>query len=243
MRPDPFAWTPHPEAVAALALLVVGYAVVVGRRGRTWLFAAAILLLLATAVTPLESLTYHLLTAHLLQNVVLAEWAPALLVAAVPAALGTRELLPPIAALTLWLGNYFVWHLPPLYDAALRHPDTLLHLEHATYLVTGVLMWWPVFHGRLSDGGRAAYLFAAFALGSPLGLVLALLPDPAYDFYAGGFPPWDLSALTDQQIAGVTMATEQAVVFFALFLWAFSRFLNDQDSQESRISTIKNLAK
>lgn len=232
MRPDPFAWQLHPQALAALAVLTAAYVVATRRlpasRARQAAFAAGILLLLATAVTPLESLTFHLLTAHLLQNVVLAEWAPLLLVLGVPPALAPR-LLHPAGALPLWLANYFIWHLPPVYDTALRHPDTLLHLEHATYLATGVLLWWPVFQRPLSSGIRAGYLFLAFVLASPIGLLLALLPEPAYDFYASGFEPWDLSALSDQRIAGVTMAGEQAIVFFALFAWAFFRFLGEEE--------------
>jgi cytochrome c oxidase assembly factor CtaG len=237
VRPDPFSWTPHPEAVTAIALTAVAYAFAVRRypasRRQIAFFSAASLLLLATSVTPLEALTYHLLTAHLLQNVVLAEWAPALLVVSVPAALadaldglpGWRTLTQPVVALPLWIAVYALWHLPPAYDTALEHPVTLLHFEHVTYLAAGVLVWWPVFQGSLSYGLRAAYLFAAFALASPIGLVMALVPHAAYDYYAGGFPPWHLSQLTDQQIAGVTMAVEQAVVFFALFGWAFYRFL------------------
>jgi cytochrome c oxidase assembly factor CtaG len=240
VRPDPFAWNPHPEAVAAIALTAVAYALAIRRypasRTRIALFALAMALLLAISVTPLDSLTYHLLTAHLLQNVVLAEWAPALIVAAVPPALADaldgfrawRTLTRPVVALPLWLAVYALWHLPPAYDTALEH-TMLLHLEHATYLAAGVLMWWPVFQGRLSYGLRAGYLFLAFALASPIGLVMALVPEGAYDFYAGGFPEWDLSQLTDQQIAGVTMAVEQAVVFFALFGWAFYRFLEEEE--------------
>ena len=240
MRPDPFAWNPHPEAVVAIALTAVAYALAIRRypasRTRIALFALATVLLLAISVSPLDSLTYHLLTAHLLQNVVLAEWAPALMVAAVPPALADeldrfaawRMLTRPVIALPLWLAVYALWHLPPAYDTALEHM-TLLHFEHVTYLAAGVLMWWPVFHGRLSYGLRAGYLFLAFALASPIGLVMALVPDPAYDFYAGGFPQWSLSQLTDQQIAGVTMAVEQAVVFFSLFGWAFYRFLEEEE--------------
>jgi cytochrome c oxidase assembly factor CtaG len=210
VRPDPFAWTPHPEAVTAIALTAVAYVFAVRRypasRRQTAFFAAATVLLLATAVTPLDSLTYHLLTAHLLQNVVLAEWAPALLVASVPVALadaldevpGWRTLTRPVVALPIWIAVYALWHLPPAYDTALEHPDTLLHLEHATYLLAGVLVWWPVFQSRLSYGLRAGYLFLAFALASPIGLVMALVPEAAYGYYAGGFEPWDLSALTDQ---------------------------------------------
>jgi putative membrane protein len=247
VRPDPFAWTPHPEAVIAIGLLATAYVLAIRRYRasprQVALFAAAIALLLATAVTPLDSLTYHLLTAHVLQNVVLAEWAPALLVAAVPPGLaavldslpGWRALTRPAVALPLWIAVYVLWHLPPAYDAALEHPKTLLHVEHASYLAAGVLVWWPVFQSRLSYGLRAGYLFLAFALASPIGLVMALVPEAAYEYYAGGFEPWELSAITDQQIAGVTMAVEQAVIFFALFGWAFYRFLAEEEGAEPEI--------
>jgi putative membrane protein len=131
----------------------------------------------------------------------------------------------PFVALPVWLATYFVWHVPAIYDAALRRPDSLLHVEHLTYFVAGLLMWWPVVHGRYSDGIKALYLFAAFVLASPLGLLLALLPRPVYDFYEDAPQLWGLSDLADQQIAGVTMAVEQAIVFFAVFAWYFTRFL------------------
>ena len=85
-------------------------------------------------------------------------------------------------------------------------------------------------HGSHPPGAKAAYLFAAFLLASPIGLVLALVPEPIYDFYADGPGLWGLSALTDQQIAGVTMAVEQAIVFFAAFAFFFARFFAEQDA-------------
>ncbi|HEV3478636.1 MAG TPA: cytochrome c oxidase assembly protein [Gaiellaceae bacterium] len=226
--------------------LAVAYALAV-RNGRTnrWrvaAFASGCLLLLATAVTPIDSLSYHLLSVHLLQNVVLAEWAPALLVLGIPPAIAERVgALRPIrfltrapVALALWLVTYYVWHLPPLYDAALEHA-VLLHLEHACYLLAGLLLWWPVLQDaphRLSSAARAVYLFAAFVLASPIGLLLALLPEPAYDWYveAGGL--WGLSPHTDQQIAGVTMSVEQAIVFFAAFAIFFFRFLAEEEADD-----------
>jgi putative membrane protein len=193
-------------------------------------------------VTPLDGLTYHVLAAHLLQNVVLAEWAPALLVLAVPPALAARLarvpavrwLTRPVVALPLWLATYFAWHVPAAYDAALRSA-ALIHLEHASYLVAGCLFWWPVLQDepwRLPSAARAFYLFAAFLLGSPLGLLLALLPDAIYDFYADGPGLWGLSPLADQQLAGATMAIEQAVVFFAAFTYFFLRFLREEERAE-----------
>jgi cytochrome c oxidase assembly factor CtaG len=143
-----------------------------------------------------------------------------------------RLVTQPAVALPLWLGNYFVWHVPFVYEAALREQSWLIHLEHACYFATGVLMWWPLLQDvprRLASGARAAYAFAAFLLASPLGLLLALLPKPVYDFYVDARPRvWGLSPLADQQIAGVTMSSEQAVVLFAVFLYWFRCFLAEE---------------
>ena len=200
-------------------------------------FDLGVILLVAVYVTPIETIALHyLLSVHLLQNVVTAEWAPGLMVFGIAPTLA-RELAQlkivrlsthPLVSLPLWLGTYFVWHVPVVYDAALQHQSSLLHVEHLTYLVAGGLMWWPVVHGRYSDGLKALYLFAAFVLAAPLGLLLALLPHPIYDFYKDAPQLWGLSDLTDQEIAGVTMAVEQAIVFFAIFAYYFSRFLRTE---------------
>jgi len=82
---------------------------------------------------------------------------------------------------------------------------------------------------RLASGARSAYAFAAFVLASPLGLLLALLPKPVYAFYEHAQPRvFDLSPLADQEIAGVTMASEQALVLFVVFLYWFMRFLAEE---------------
>jgi cytochrome c oxidase assembly factor CtaG len=131
----------------------------------------------------------------------------------------------PLVALPIWLATYYAWHIPAAYDTALRHPSTLLHLEHLCYFATGLLVWWPVLTGRLDAGSSAAYLFAAFALASPLGLLLALIPRAVYSFYVQAQRVWGWSPLTDQQVAGLTMAAEEAVVFFGAFAFYFVRFM------------------
>jgi cytochrome c oxidase assembly factor CtaG len=139
----------------------------------------------------------------------------------------------PLGSLPLWLGAYYVWHVPPVYDYALRHPDSILHLEHLSYFATGVVLWWPVLQDvprRLSSGVRAGYLFAAFLLASPIGLLLALVGRPVYGFYATAPERlWGLSRLTDQQVAGLTMASEQAIVFFTAFAFFFFRFFEEEE--------------
>jgi cytochrome c oxidase assembly factor CtaG len=147
----------------------------------------------------------------------------------VPPDLGRRLHVPMIPALIVWLATYFAWHAPFAYDFALRNPHTVLHLEHLTYLLAGAAMWWPVIHGRYSSGIKAGYLFCAFVLASPLGLLLALLPSTVYSFYEARPTVWGISHLLDQEIAGTTMAGEQAVVFFAAFLFYFLRFLQEEE--------------
>lgn len=238
MPPEPYSWSWNPEALVVVPALAVAYVGLLRRHpAEPWriaCFAGSLVLLVAVTITPVETISLHyLLSIHLLQNVVLAEWAPLLLVLGIPAAAAWRAPhVPPLPALLLWVANYMAWHLPWIYDAALRHPHSLLHLEHATYFATGVLLWWPVVHGSLTAGAKATYVFVAFALASPIGLLLALIPEPIYDFYVEAPERlWGLDALRDQQIAGVAMSVAEAVVFFAVFAFYFAHFVREQDAE------------
>ena len=204
------------------------------------------MLVLAAHVTPLASLANtSLLSAHLLQNVMFAEWAPALIVFGVPAGFAARLgrlpaarfLTHPAVALPLWLATYVAWHVPAAYDAALHHQSTVLHLEHACYFVAGLLFWWPVFQAmphRLSSAAKAAYLGAAFVLASPLGIVLSLALAADLRVLRRRAERVGLSDLSDQQIAGVTMSVEEAVVFLCLGAYYAMRFLREEEAGETR---------
>jgi putative membrane protein len=240
-----YAWQADVDTTVVIPALSLLYLFAVGRFGASrrqiGCYAGAMVLLAVAFWTPLHHLALHyLLTAHLLQNVILAEWAPLLAVLGVSAPMAEalarrrawRVLTHPAVALPLWLVNYFTWHIPFVYQAALRHQSWLIHIEHACYFATGILMWWPLVHNVprwLASGARAAYAFAAFLFAAPLGLLLALVPKPVYDFYVDARPRvWGLSPLADQQIAGVTMASEQALVLFVVFLYWFRRFLAEE---------------
>ena len=248
---DPYRWSWNPEALLIVPLLTAGYFLALRRfpapRWRIACFVAAMALILLVTITPLETLALnYLLVIHLLQNVVLAEWAPLLVVLGLPPALAAtlarpravRVLVHPLVALPAWLLNYMLWHLPWLYDTALEHPHTLLHLEHALYFATGVAMWWSVVQDephRLGDGVRAAVVFAAFVLSAPIGLVIGLVPDAIYQFYIDAPERlWGLTPLEDQQLAGILMAGEQAIVFFVVVAFFVVRFLVE-DERRARI--------
>jgi putative membrane protein len=242
---SPYAWQADVDTTVVIPTFALLYLFAVGRLGapgwRIACFSGALALLAVAFWTPLHHLGLHyLLTAHLLQNVILAEWAPLLAVLGVSAPMAAalarsavwRLAVHPAVALPLWLVSYFAWHVPPVYQAALHHQSWLIHVEHACYFGTGFLMWWPLVQDvprRLPSGARSAYAFAAFVLASPLGLLLALLPRPAYHFYVEARPRvLGLSPLADQEIAGVTMASEQAIVLFVVFLYWFRRFLAEE---------------
>jgi putative membrane protein len=246
----PSDWSFDPDGFVTAGGLVVLYLagthVFPAPRRRAVCFGAGVAIVFFTRVTPLATISNHyLLSAHLLQNIAIAEWAPALLVIGIPPALaafmaripGARLATWPPVALAVWLGTYLVWHLPWVYDTALEHPRSLLHLEHVCYLAAGVLLWWPVFQDapqRLASGAKALYVAAAFFFASPLGLLLALLGRPIYPFYEHAPRLWGIGVLQDQRIAGVTMVAEEAVLFFAVVSYYVARFFREEEAVDLR---------
>ena len=243
--PPASSWYPAWEEVAVLVGLGVAY-VLAARKDRpsllrSALFFSGLVLAFVAVASPVATVAVHfLVSAHLLQNVVLAEWTPALLVLGLgPWVAGwvarssvARTLTRPLVALPLWLATYAVWHIPFAYEAALDN-RFLLDLEHLSYVAVGLCLWWPVFQDEpwhLPSGGKAAYLFAAFVLASPLGLLFALLPSPLYDAYVQAPRLWGLEPLEDQQIGGTLMAVSEAIVFFGLLAYFFVRFMAEEDA-------------
>jgi cytochrome c oxidase assembly factor CtaG len=243
---DPWQLQADPEWAAALAIAAVDYAVVVrvlGRRGapvsraRRAAFAAGLGLIAAGLLSPIEHIALtSLVSFHLLQNVMLADWAPPLLVLGLSPAMvvaaerraAVRALTAPAIALPFWVATWYVLHLPAVYDYAVVHPWAL-GLEHVAFLTTGVAFWWPVLAAgsRMAMQGRMMYLFAAFIAASPVSFALALF-HPLYPFYVHAPRLWGISPLEDQQIGGITMAVEQAVILFAACSVAFVRWIEDE---------------
>jgi putative membrane protein len=246
--PAPLAVEPSWIELGGVILLGVAYAVSQRRwpanAPRRLGFVAGLLLVVLVFATPVQTLAVHyLLSAHLFQNVLLAEWAPLLLMVGLSPAAGLdltrfrtlRALTRPGVALPLWLATYAVWHVPAVYESALRHPGSLLHLEHLCYIFSGLLFWWPVFHHRPwseRSGAKAAYVFAAFLLASPIGLAFAVLPDALYGFYEQAPRVFGMSPLLDQQVAGILMSLSEAAVFFGVFAFMFVRFLREEGERE-----------
>lgn len=216
---------------------------------RAALFGAGLALIVVALNSPLETIAIHYLVLfHLLQNVMLGDWAPPLLLLgltpAMRAALAARggrpfaALTRPLVALPVWLVGWYVVHLGPVYDAAVRN-EVLLNLEHAFLIAIGLLFWWPV----LCDAPRAVatlvrlgYVFAAFVGSAFLGIALTFAP-PVYGWYEE-LPErlWGISAAQDQNLGGILMSTEQALVFFAAIVWLLVRLFHEEAAAEARLA-------
>jgi cytochrome c oxidase assembly factor CtaG len=227
-------------AVALAALLFAQATVRLRRRGRAdlagWdraaLFGLGLALTLVALVGPVDRIAEDdLLSVHMLQHLLIGDAATALMVVAVrgpllvfllpPAVLAPlarsrrvratlSALLRPRVAFGLWTANLAVWHVPYLYDLALRH-DSVHYTEHACWVVAGLVAWTllvdPGSHKRLTVGGRIAFAAAMFAAGQVLADVLVFSSHPLYPAYPGRL---------DQQLAGVAMMAEQLVTLGTL---------------------------
>ncbi|MCY7302188.1 MAG: cytochrome c oxidase assembly protein [Thermoleophilia bacterium] len=217
-------------------------------RGRIAAFTAGIVLIVLALNSPLETIAIeYLLLFHLLQNVIITDWAPPLLILGLtpgmrsaiaerggrPFAFVTR----PTIAFPIWLIGWYTVHLAGVFETALRNP-ILLNVEHLFMIAIGLLFWWPV----LSDApravptlGRIAYIFAAFVGSEFLGLALTFAP-PLYAYYED-LPVrlWGISAAQDQNLGGILMTTEQAIVFFAMIVWLLVVLFREEDEAEREL--------
>ena len=216
--------------------------------GRAISFVAGVLLIVAALNSPLETIAIeYLVLFHLLQNVIISDWAPPLVILgltpamrAAVAARGGRWLASvtrPAVALPVWLLGWYAVHLGGVYDLALRHP-WLLNVEHLFMIAIGLLFWWPVLADTprsVPTLGRIAYVFAAFVFSAFLGLALTFAP-PVYGYYETRPERlWGISAEQDQNLGGILMSTEQAVVFFAAIAWLLVRLFREEDEAEERL--------
>ncbi|GAC1486579.1 MAG: hypothetical protein NVS1B9_05600 [Solirubrobacteraceae bacterium] len=263
MRADT-SWTFEPAVllgvIAAGALYVRRWRAVRAAHGprgapllRLCSFLGGLLLVLAALVSPLDSLAQQLFAAHMMQHMLLLDLAPVLCILGFTKLLlrpATRRLtsveraLGPLGhpwfAVALYVGGVWSWHVPQLYDAALRSPA--VHIaEHVTYGLCGGLYWWHLLapiRGRLRLGGMgpAAYMAGTKLLVGLLGITLAFAPGTLDSFYSGGV--WGLSQATDQALAGGIMALEQSLVMGIALAIIFTRMLGESEREAQRLERL-----
>src|ERR1044071_8567217 len=194
----------------------------------------------AAIASPLDRAADRLLSAHMVQHILLLTVAPALLLLSdpllpllrgLPEVLrrtiapfflrGTlrgagRALTHPLVALLLSSVILWSWHLPRLFQLALRVPAIHL-LEHASFFASGLLFWYPVVQPwpgrpRWPSGAMIPYLLTADVLNTVLAAVLTFSDRvlyPVYEMQRGA----EAAALDDQVLAGVIMWVPMSLAY------------------------------
>ena len=221
---------------------------------RATTFALGVASAVAAVLPPLDGLAHRSFAAHMAQHLVLLLVTPILIVASKPGAPIFRALPAPLrrrpGALVgrlrrtlatrpapLALGVFaahaavmWLWHAPPPFEAALRSPP--IHaLEHATLLGTALCFW--AVAANLSSRRRVGGAWYAFGTAVHSGLLAALItfsPSPWYAAY-GGDLPWGLTALEDQQLAGVLMWVPAGIAYTGAGLALFAKWLTQTGDQ------------
>lgn len=263
------AW--EPDLVVAATLLVVW---AVHRHGsrtsgfdlrrRSRLFNGGLAVIALALLTPLDTMSSALASAHMVQHLLLVLVAAPLLawsrpmptlMRAVPLGLqragwrAARKLrlarpgwggrIPPFVIWLAYVATLWMWHGAGPYQAALRL-ESVHAAQHLTFLATGVMFWWFVIGaGRRvpSEGTRILFVFAAAMQGVLLSALLTFAASPWYSHYLEYTAAWGLDPLTDQQLAGLLMWIPSGVLYTVVALVLLGAWLRQPGDRPGRIRT------
>lgn len=210
-------------------------------------FVAGLLVLALALSPPVDKLAEQLLVAHMAEHLLIGDIAALLIVLGLTGPLlapvlrvrvisSLRVLTHPVVAIVLWGVNFYVWHLPVLYQAALRH-DLLHAAEHATFLVFGISVWMALL-GPLpkplwfSNSARLVYIIAVRLIGTVLANVLIFGGVVFYPYYRPGDAHWHISQIADQVAAGGLMMVEESLLTIGLFCWLFLKVAREGEERQ-----------
>jgi len=238
------AWQFDPVLIGGILAVALAYTLATGplrtrlapgepyRAGQAGWFYGALALFFVVEGSPLHDLAErYLLSAHMVQHLLLSYVVARMLIVGVPTWLWramlthprvfpvTRVALRPIVTFTVFAVFFALWHVPVIYQAALLDA-TLHHVEHLAFLLTAVMLWWPIL-SPLEELPRApylvrlAYLFTIPIAQLPVFAGITFHPDVVYPLYAMAPRAFGLSVMADQALAGAIMKVF-GLLFFGL---------------------------
>ena len=205
-------------------------------------FVAGLSLIWVAITSPLATLDHELLTVHMLQHLLLMTLAPPLIWLGEPLGALLRGLPPRFVQGALvsvfqrrrvqkiiraigypefcWLvaaAALVGWHIPAVFALAMQ--STTLHfVEQSSFLVSGLLFWWPVVAPWPSvlrpNLSMILYLFFATLPCDILSGFLVFCDRVVYPIYFSSSNRFGFSALGDQQCAAALMWTGVTLVYF-----------------------------
>jgi putative membrane protein len=209
---------------------------------RLGVFLTGMATLWAALASPLDAFADALLSAHMVQHLLLMSAVPPLVwlgLPVVPILRGlprsfTRAVAGPLLSspALLWIGRaltrpvvawlamnltFLLWHTPAAYDYALWN-QPWHRLEHICFLATSLLFWYPVIQPwparRHSLGwGILLYLLGADFVNTALSAFLAFCDRPVYGYYVVRPNPFHVDPVSDQAVGAVIMWVLGSIVF------------------------------
>lgn len=229
--------------------------------GRAWAWWTGWIALVVALISPVDAVAGVLVSAHMVQHILLVAVAAPLIAASAPGAAlvrgapapvrsfmvsvpsrlglgvkGLRLLRGAAARWLLFVGAFWIWHASVLYGAAVE--SRWVHaLEHTSFLATGLLLWSVIVGPRRVrvDRGQAVVMVFLLGLQSVLLATLITFATSAwYEPYSAPAPGWGLDPLADQQLAGVVMWVPSGVILTSLGIWLMIGWLREIDAEDSR---------
>ena len=253
-------WNLEPLQLAptfVAALLYLRRTRTLARRGlpvagwRQFLFWLGIALVVVALNSPVDELgEKDFFFIHMFQHVLLGDLAPLCFVAGLTGPVlrpvlalrpveRLRFLAHPLVALPLWAVDLYAWHVPFLYQAALHHAS--IHaLEHTLFFTCGALMWSPVLEtlpapAWFGTGWKLGYIAAVRLIETVLGNVFIWSSSVFYPWYRHAAPKWGITALHDQNLAGIVMMAEGGLITLGALAWLFLRLAAEGELKQELI--------
>lgn len=229
------------------------------RHGAFWIGWFA---LTTALVSPLHQLGDVLFSAHMVQHEILiliaapliaVSHASVTLLYALPRAwrrtvggmLSRIEHHPVVATITGPLASWILhavalwgWHLPFLYQATVTS-DVVHAFQHLSFFVTGIVFWSALYGAGCSSMGYGTgtlYTFGTAVHCSALGALLTFSTVVWYPIYTERTAAWHLTPLQDQQLGGLLMWVPSGVVFIAIGIALFARWLGSAETRHAHTS-------
>jgi len=212
--------------------------------------------------SPMDGFADALLSAHMVEHLLLMSFVPPLLLLGFPQVpllrglprFATAGLLGPLLRLkplrklgrflvrpvVAWLAMNLIflgWHIPAAYDFALEHE--LWHdFEHLCFLGSSILFWWPIVRpwptsARYPGWLVLPYLVGADAVNTALSAFLAFCNRPVYAYYLEEPNVFHVSLIADQ-ITGAVIMWVVGSLFFLVPAVVVTLRLLEQDSNVER---------
>jgi cytochrome c oxidase assembly factor CtaG len=258
-------WNVEPWVLISAFILLMAYGAATGFKltRLSFLFITGTALYVLALISPLDYLgRTYLFSAHMIQHILLLLIVPLLLLLGMPKQLAEKALKTeligyimkilgnPLVAWFLGVGAMWVWHLPSLHDKVLAN-DTLYTTQQISFVLIGMIFWWPVFapveSRRLSPLVSTMYLASACLGCTILGMLITFAGAGLYTAYLNPVDTIGILPLlrgdlcltpgVDQQIGGLTMWVPGCLIYLAASMVTIARWYGAKEDYELSSNT------